>query len=229
MPVIYRIHPAIGIARVGNSLDEYFIGPEAPGVAPSLTQPGVTSSKRGTYRDRQQRIKRQGARFRVYEYTVDAAGVTTNVREITASTAHIEWEVHLVNRKAAEVKRFFSVPGRTDRNKGVDRNLLVIDPGAQRISGANQPMKRLDGMFMRTVPLTLGDLITDNDGRLIVLGGHGTSQSHDGKPLSNADDDFADNDGWCDDTADGPVTATIVVNGSREPVAADPAWVIVGP
>ena len=26
-----RIHPAIGIARLGNSPDEYFIGPEIPG------------------------------------------------------------------------------------------------------------------------------------------------------------------------------------------------------
>ena len=29
--VRYAIYPGIGIARVGNSPDEYFIGPEAPG------------------------------------------------------------------------------------------------------------------------------------------------------------------------------------------------------
>ena len=28
--VTARIHPAIGIARVGNSKSEYFIGPEVP-------------------------------------------------------------------------------------------------------------------------------------------------------------------------------------------------------
>ena len=29
--VSYAIYPGIGFARVGNSPDEYFIGPEAPG------------------------------------------------------------------------------------------------------------------------------------------------------------------------------------------------------
>ena len=28
MPIEYRIHPAIGVARVGDSLDGFFIGPE---------------------------------------------------------------------------------------------------------------------------------------------------------------------------------------------------------
>ena len=40
---------------------------------------------------------------------------------------------------------------------------------------------------------------------------------------------FADNDGWCDDAADGPVRATIRLTGSAAPIAADPAWVIVAP
>ena len=31
MPVTYRIHPGIGVARVGDSPDDFFIGPEAPG------------------------------------------------------------------------------------------------------------------------------------------------------------------------------------------------------
>ena len=205
MPVTYRIHPAIGVARVGDSPDEYFIGPETPGVPPSLKTPGDTSPQPGSYKDRQHRIKRQGARFRIYEYTTDATGGVTAVREITAAAAHIEWEVHLVNRKAAEEKRFFPVAGNSLRNKGVDRNKLVIDPGPQRISGPNQVMQKVVATFMETVSVQLGDLLTDSDGRLIVLGGHGTSQSHDGRRLSENEDDFADNDGWCDDTSDGSV------------------------
>ena len=31
MATVYKIHPAIGIARVGNSPDEFFIGPERIG------------------------------------------------------------------------------------------------------------------------------------------------------------------------------------------------------
>ena len=229
MPVSYRIHPAIGIARVGDSPAEYFVGPEAPGVSPSLTNPSDSSAQRGGYKDRHRRIKRQGARFRVYEYTTDQAGAVTRVREITAADAEIDWEVHLVNRKAAEEKRFFPVDGRTLRNKGVDRRKLTIDPGVQRVSGPNQPMKKLVATFMDTITVVLGDLLTDSAGRLIVLGGHGTSQSHDGRRLSESEDDFADNDGWCDDTSDGPISATVTLHGDTEAVAADSAWVIVAP
>ncbi|MBI1800763.1 MAG: 3-isopropylmalate dehydrogenase, partial [Chloroflexi bacterium] len=89
----FRIHPAIGIARLGDSPDEYFVGAEAPGVLPSLGN--------GKRRDAQQRIKRQGARFRIYEYEPDASGALKAAREITAAEAQIEWQVHLANRKAA--------------------------------------------------------------------------------------------------------------------------------
>jgi hypothetical protein len=229
MSVAYRIHPAIGIARVGDSPDEYFVGPEAPGVPPSLTNRSDPTAQQGSYKDGQHRIKRQGARFRVYEYTTDPAGVVTKVRELTAAEADIDWEVHLVNRKAAEETRFFPDKDRTLRNEGVDRKKLVIDPGAQRISGPNQAMKKLVAMFMDSITVALGDLLTDSAGRLVVLGGHGKSQSHDGRRLSESDNDFADNDGWCDDTSDGPVSATVKLHGATVVVAADPAWVIVAP
>ena len=232
MAIKYRIHPAIGVARVGDSPDDFFIGPEAPGVPPTLNKPDGSSAQPGKYKDQQHKIKRQGARFRIYEYTEDDAGVATKVREISGAEAQIEWEVHLANRKPAEKTRFFAVPAnsRTPRNKEVkDRSKLIIDPGPQRISGVNQPMKTLHGTFMDTVNVKLGDLLTDGGGRLIVLGGHGKSQSHDGRRLSESDDDFADNDGWCDDTSDGAVRATVTLNGSNQKIAADPAWVIVAP
>lgn len=221
MPQTYRIHPAIGIARVGDSPDDYFIGPETPGVPPSLNKPDAVPSPNGTYKDEHMQIKRQGARFRIYEYTEDAAGVVTAVREITAAEAQIEWEVHLANRKAAAPK--FDGTGR--RNAERPESDLVIDPGPQHISGANQAMLMLRGTFMQTIDVVLGDLLTDAAGRLIVLGGHGRSQSLPQSPL----EDFADNDGWCDDVADGPVRATVRLNGSTAPIAADPAWVIVAP
>ena len=34
MPIKYLIHPTIGIARLGDSADDFFIGPEAPGSHP---------------------------------------------------------------------------------------------------------------------------------------------------------------------------------------------------
>ena len=104
MPVKFRIHPAIGIARLGDSPDDFFIGPEAPGIPPTLNKPDGSSTQPGKYKDKQQQIKRQGARFRIYEYTEDTAGVVTKVREITATEGQIEWEVHLANGKAAALK-----------------------------------------------------------------------------------------------------------------------------
>jgi hypothetical protein len=226
MPVTYRIHPAIGIARVGDSPDDFFIGPEAPGISPTLNKPDGSSSQPGKYKDQQHKIKRQGARFRIYEYTEDAPGVVTKVREITSAEAQIEWVVRLANRKAAALKLEPRDEGTEERrNEKKPEDDLIIDSGTQRISGANQAMKKLRGKFMKSTDVQLGDLLTDSAGRLIVLGGQGKSQSPSNSKLEH----FADNDGWCDDVADGPVRATIRLTGSTAPIDADPAWVIVAP
>lgn len=82
------IHPAIGIARLGNSATDYFIGPE---VAEPLPHPP------GFYRDGSGALKREAARFRLYGYNANGEVV----RELTADDAEITWSVHLANRKAA--------------------------------------------------------------------------------------------------------------------------------
>src|SRR5215217_7095074 len=161
MANVYRIHPAIGIARLGDSPDEYFVGPEAPGVPPSLNRPDAPHDPHAGYKDDQGRIKRQGARFRIYEHTLDDAGATTQVREITAAEAQIEWEVHLANRKAAAPK-FLDPSGPGRRNEEIDESKLIIDAGSQKVSGAGQSMKRLQGRFMDAVDVPLGDLLTDS-------------------------------------------------------------------
>src|SRR5258708_11878625 len=83
-----KIHPAIGVARLGNS-PEVFIGPELPG---GHTPPPPD----GNYKDVQCRMKKQAARFRLFGY--DAGGVL--VQEITAADATITWTAHLANTKA---------------------------------------------------------------------------------------------------------------------------------
>ena len=222
MATTYRIHPGIGIARVGDSDNRFFVGPEAPGVPAVLAQPG--GSSKGTYKDAAGHIKRQGARFRVYEYTDDGAGVVTAVREITAAEAEIEWEVHLANRKAA-APRFLGSGHRNEQVPESQRSQLIIDAGPQRIAGANQSLSPLSGRFMTSMTVRLGDLLTDEGGRLIVLGGKGESQSLPGQELEH----FADNDGWCDDMSDGPIRARVRLAGSAETIEADSAWVIVAP
>ena len=69
----------------------------------------------------------------------------------------------------------------------------------------------------------LGELRTDDQGRLIVLGGFGSSASYLKKPATT----FANNDGWHDDTSDGWVRATVTIGGKK--LEAEPAAVAVTP
>jgi hypothetical protein len=69
----------------------------------------------------------------------------------------------------------------------------------------------------------LGEIFTDADARLIVLGGRGVSASANGSWAIT----FANNEGWFDDVSDGPVTAEVTLAGKRLDVT--PAWVIVAP
>lgn len=219
--VRYAIYPGIGIVRVGNSPDEYFIGPEAPGEVP---QPN------GGFKDSSGRIKRQAARFRIYGF--NEAGEA--VREITANEAEITWRVHVANRKggwyqfqnAMDLGKFANTAAL--RNKtitGADRKKLIIDPGPRTISGRDThgDAYQFDtGEFMGT-KVPLGELRTDDEGRLIFLGGFGHSASFDHKPATT----FANNDGWHDDTSDGPVRATVKIDGKE--FEAEPAMVAVTP
>ncbi len=84
----YAIHPGIGIARVGDSPDDYFVGPE---VARRCTRAGESRNRpehrTALTRTLEDTIKRQGARFRIFETTVDDSGQRREVREITAAEA----------------------------------------------------------------------------------------------------------------------------------------------
>lgn len=221
------IHPAIGIARVGDSATEYFCGPE-------VTDP--PSERPGFYKDATGALKRQAARFRVYGY--NAAGEV--VAELTSDTADIEWTVHVANKKAAwyQFQIALDIPEanlaapavdpslrRNAAVRGADREKLAIDPGPRTICGPRRHGREYHfdtGEFFGK-RVYLGEVRTDDAGRLIFLGGHGVSASYDGKPA----DTFANNDGWHDDVSDGPVTASVRVDGAAVPC--DPAWVVVGP
>ena len=73
---------------------------------------------------------------------------------------------------------------------------------------------------------TLGALETDEQGRLLVVGSYGNACSR----FDSAGDPFpldqpVDNDGWFDDTADGPVSAVIVFDDDSTAEVAG-AWVV---
>lgn len=225
-----RIHPGIGVARVGNSqaTDGFFIGPEV--VEPPLTGTNGTRDASGA-------IKRQAARFRIYGY--DANGNVLG--EIKASYANINWSVHLANKKAAWY-RFLSAmdiedvtpqdtPRRNPNLVGAARSTLVIDPGERRISGVNisGAAFQLDGGRFGETPVSLGEVCTDAEGRLLVLGGSGKSGSPANTPVYRPEDEdsFNNADGWYDDISDGPVRASLQI-GSRD-IQVDSGWVFVAP
>lgn len=213
MPITtVKIHPALGIARLGNSPNEFFVGPERPW---DRTPPA------GGYKDAHCRIKRQAARFRLFGY--DQNG--TLVKEITVADGAITWTAHLVNRKAAGD----GIAGGTTRNPGVTgaaRQGLVIDPGSRSLNGANQHAAFDTGVFK--VPggqatVALGEMRTDTQGHLLVLGGFGTSASPNGTAINST----FDNHDWYDDTSDGPITASVTISGTT--FTASGAWVVVAP
>lgn len=215
------IYPPIGIARVGNSPDAFYFAPEVPDPIPHAP---------GFYRDANGALKREAARFRLYG--LNAAGQA--VVELTADNAEVTWAATLANTKAAwyqfqialDIPEAATAPLSFLRNMAVpDRQLLSIQPGERRIAGRDQQGEAYafaNGRFMGT-EVYLGELRTDAHGRLIVLGGHGKAASYNGAAAIT----FANNEGWHDDVADGPVTAT--VNYLGQTLEVDPAWVVVAP
>jgi hypothetical protein len=220
------IHPAIGIARLGNS-EEFFVGPEV--VEPEPMQPG-------SYRDGQGALKRQAARFRIYGY--NAAGEI--IQELTPDDADIHWTVHVANHKAGWYQwiQSMDIPESVDlkvplRNRDVTgdaRRQLNIDGGPRTIEGKGtcDSKYRFEGEFQGTT-VYLGELRTDAEGRLLFLGGLGKSASPTGQPIYDPSDEnaFINANGWYDDTSDGPVTAKVNIEGREIPV--EPAWVVTAP
>ena len=118
----FRIHPTIGLARVGNS-KEYYIAPETPAGLP-LPDGGKTTGglpiKKDTesqtitssdIRDGNGAFKRQAARFKIYQYPAQAGPESypngLSATEITIGSSvgkkvvqDIIWMVHLANKKA---------------------------------------------------------------------------------------------------------------------------------
>jgi hypothetical protein len=213
----FKIFPSIGVARIGNNRSsspaDFYVGPEIPGTV--IVPPNG-------YKDSSGQVRRQAARFRIYGWE---NGVFMG--EITSSIANITWTVELANTKAA-FNRFGGI-GHTDRplrNASItDRSSLMITPGPRTITGTNGSAFFDTGSFMGETPVPLGEIQTDAAGRLLVLGGFGSSGSPTNAPLTT----FANNDGWHDDVSDGPVTATVSLKGTKTPIQASGAWVICPP
>jgi L-Lysine epsilon oxidase N-terminal len=63
----YRIYPSIGIARAGNDLTQFYIGPEIPGHPGFDVDAAGNETRVEHYKVDEDQIKRQAARFRLFE------------------------------------------------------------------------------------------------------------------------------------------------------------------
>ncbi|MEM8961288.1 MAG: LodA/GoxA family CTQ-dependent oxidase [Acidobacteriota bacterium] len=273
MTPTYKIHPGIGVARVGNSPTEFYISPEKPGALPTacddqgnplMSPDGESELTVKTFKDSEGRIKRQAARFQIWVYDKDnpegrplEIGDEIRGGGNDGKLVDIQWRVYLANKKSSWYD-FDQLQGEHGyasnhrrRNPQVEdaeaRNKLIIDPGPRIVNTTDRRHARFDrdsgDVFAATFPPenlepcpidTLGELKTDNRGRLLVLGGHGHSGTylHDefGQPRI---DSYANTDGWFDDISDGPVMARLVmfesrVNQVRFIDVEYPAWAVVG-
>lgn len=222
---------------MGNS-DEFFIGPEIPGKG-ATGQDGSVGSTVPLYKDGAGKIKRQAARFYIWKYVWnDALKKYLPKEEINADSPNIKeikWRAELANRKAS----FFAFHGTNGETSPysagysfVEQRRNHLTPGLEIVPGERSIKKGEPPKEFRKSGLPvqyLGELRADDKGRLLVLGGHGTSMSSTSPPAPLPT--YANNDNWFDDISDGPVRASITFqNGTSVPSdQIVDAWVLVGP
>ncbi|MGB5708416.1 MAG: LodA/GoxA family CTQ-dependent oxidase [Arenicellales bacterium] len=242
----YKVFPSIGISRVGNS-DEFYIGPETTGGLPILSDAAEKKFEPKDFRDKVGKMRRQAARFRVFKCDPDGSAI----EEVTAQTNNVRriiWTIHPANKKAVW---YTFEPGNGQqgyasnhalRNQNVtdplERQKMIIDPGPRILDGPGQTKEfdrksDADGYQMTFPPTnlapaqidTLGECQTDQHGRLLFIGGYGHSGTVQSPPKT---ENYFNNDGWWDDTSDGPVKATIELDDGTQ-IPAVSAWVITAP
>lgn len=158
----FRIHPAIGVARVGDSgagLRDPFAEPKTFYLAPDRIG-GLPSEytrddpERRTpvqsFKDESGRVRRQAARFQVFREDADGGSVPVTLDD--PDIASIVWRVHVANKKAAwhAFSEFqgnlmlgegnsYERQGVPLRNAAIEdasdrQRRLIIDPGPRMVS-----------------------------------------------------------------------------------------------
>ncbi|NNB86387.1 LodA/GoxA family CTQ-dependent oxidase [Corallococcus exiguus] len=193
MSTTYKIHPAIGVARVGDS-EDYYLGPEEAGGLPLEVAGGSVTR----FRDASMAVRRQAARFQIHAY--DSPG--SNGRRVQPGEGGIKdirWTVHLANKKSAwyEFRQQQGADGtyavdhplRNPRTVGNDRNAFILDAGPRTVTCLGRAcgpttvqceLLPASARPSRLLPegsdiTTLGKLVTDARGYLHAVGGYGKS------------------------------------------------------
>lgn len=248
----FEIHPRIGVARLGNSIDEFYLAPTKTGGLPipcdqwGNEQPGETLR----FKDNTGAIKRQAAKFRLFRYDQDGQGQEINLD--SPEVAKIEWTVHIANKKPIWYT-FSELQGDLEfghhnsyANQHVPHNnpdvtdhkarqALIIDPGPRSItqphsqvafSRYNIPADYHCGSFP---PASAGGQQIDVLGELRMdAKGNLVALGGFGRVTGSADiTSFRGAAGYWDDISDGFVVARVTLSdGSVH--EADSAWLLVG-
>lgn len=156
----YKIHPAIGIARLGNSPTDFYISPETTGGLPIACDASGNTTKDSSghektvssFKDAHGLIKRQAARFRIYVYDdKHPEGRELKIGDEIIGNAtrgklvDVKWTAYLANKKSAWYQ-FRELEGENGyapdhplRNADVTQNQkrqnLITDPGPQSVYG----------------------------------------------------------------------------------------------
>ncbi len=146
----FKIHPSIGIARLGNAEDNFYLAPEQPGVLPIACDEMGRELKDANGNPQRissfkadgdlSKILKQAARFRIFAYDGDDDQVGKEIvlggtykfiyqNSVTApivvdgKVTDIDWTVHLANKKASWYEFL-----ETDGQQGYDSNHPLRNP-----------------------------------------------------------------------------------------------------
>ncbi len=124
----FKIHPSIGIARLGNTDDNFYLSPEQPGALPiECDDMGAEKQDKNGKPKRVKNfkdsgdlslVKKQAARFKIFAYQgpdddsgqeIEVGGTYNFIKEtgataptiVQGTVTDIDWTVHLANKKAS--------------------------------------------------------------------------------------------------------------------------------
>jgi L-lysine 6-oxidase len=252
-----KISPSVGVARLGNSADEFMIAPDQIGGLPfDYDMPtGVKGAAVQQFKDSIGLVKRQGQVFKVYdgenELVIGVGGVKA-----------FHWTVHLANKKAAwyqytELRGNLLYPDneytmadggpddvevRNPSTIGPDRNELVIDAGPRTISGINQRIelddnkKGLRPLDYKTSFPVYPDIENINGLPVTSLGtictdANGCLIVFGAYGAAGGIDpltSYGGSDTWHDDIADGSISCMVEYEVAESETIENRSWLIVG-
>lgn len=232
-PPRFAIYPAVGVARLGDS-PEFYIHPDEPTLDLSPVtfdlplNPNLT--KIGKFRDSSNRIRRQAARFRVYEVKWRAYNNKTwipsdPVKHIKAgSGVELKWKVSVANAKSFAAY----APPAANKDPPLLATRTKLSATADISSTGFLTHKVLTvakAAPSRPNDIVLGAITVDADGNLLFVGGEGQCFS-DGTPFDTANGVLFQAK-WFDDVCDGKIECEVLENGVSKGSAL-PAWIVTG-